>query len=90
MSEELMPELLMAVEQQLESPATRYVRTTYDRLTRQGIEADEAKQQIALCLGEEMDRVQRSKRAFDEKAYRASLDELPLEEEHDAEELSDS
>jgi hypothetical protein len=45
----------------------------------EGMEELEAKHQIALCLGEEMDQVLRKKRGFDEKAYREALDGLPLE-----------
>jgi hypothetical protein len=78
MSDDLLPDLLSAVEQQLVSPQTRYVAKTFDRLLKAGMEETEAKHQIALCLGEEMDRVLRKKRGFDEKAYRAALDELPL------------
>ena len=81
MSDELLPDLLAAVEQQLVSPQTKYVAKTLARLVKAGLEETEAKNQIALCLGEEMDAVLRKKRGFDEKAYRAALDELPLAEE---------
>jgi hypothetical protein len=81
MSDELLPDLLAAVEQQLVSPQTKYVAQTLARLVKAGLEETEAKNQIALCLGEEMDAVLRKKRGFDEKAYRAALDELPLAEE---------
>lgn len=79
MSDDLMPDLLAAVEQQLISPQTRYVAATLERLVKSGMEEMEAKHQIALCLGEEMDLVLRKKRGFDEHAYRESLDALPLE-----------
>lgn len=79
MSDELMPDLLAAVEQQLVSPQTKYVAKTLERLVKAGMEDMEAKNQIALCLGEEMDQVLRKKRGFDENAYRESLDGLPLE-----------
>lgn len=86
MSDELLPDLLAAVEQQLVSPQTKYVAKTLERLVKAGVEETEAKHQIALCLGEEMDAVLRNKRGFDESAYRAALDALPLgaeeEEEH--------
>ena len=45
-------------------------------LLKLGIEEAEAKTQIALCLGEEMDKILRTRKPFDEKAYRASLDAL--------------
>ncbi len=81
MSDDLLPDLLAAVEQQLVSPQTKYVAKTYQRLLKAGLEENEAKNQIALCLGEEMDAVLRQKRGFDEKAYRFALDELPLQPE---------
>lgn len=86
MSDELLPDLLAAVEQQLVSPQTKYVAKTFERLVKAGLEETEAKHQIALCLGEEMDAVLRKKRGFDEKAYRAALDELPLAPEDGEEE----
>lgn len=78
---DLLPDLLLAVDQQLDSPQTPYVRKTLDRLIKAGLEEAEAKSQIALCLGEEMDQVLRKKRGFDEKSYRVSLDALPLPDE---------
>ena len=85
MSDEILPELLDAVEQQLVSPQTKYVPKTFQRLLKAGLEEDEAKRQIAYCLSEEMFEIMRLKRPFDEKAYRAALDELPLSTEEDAE-----
>jgi hypothetical protein len=85
MSDELLPDLLAAVEQQLVSPQTKYVAKTLERLVKAGVEEAEAKNQIALCLGEEMDAVLRKKRGFDENAYRAALDTLPLEPDDEAE-----
>ena len=81
MNDDLLPDLLAAVEQQLASPQTPYVAKTLARLLKLGIEESEAKTQIALCLGEEMDAVLRKRRAFDERAYRAALEALPFEEE---------
>lgn len=80
MNEDLLPDLLAAVEQQLTSPQTPYVAKTLARLVKLGIEEAEAKTQIAICLGEEMDNILSSRKAFDEKAYRASLDALPMKE----------
>ena len=84
MSDELLPDLLAAVEQQLVSPQTKYVAKTLGRLVKGGLEEEEAKSQIALCLGEEMDQVLRKKRGFDEQAYRAALDELPRQGQEEA------
>ncbi len=81
MHDDLFPELITAVEQQMASPQTPYVAATYQRLTGLGIESDEAKSQIAVCLGEEMEKILASKKPFDEAAYRTALDALPLEGE---------
>jgi hypothetical protein len=77
MNDDLLPDLLAAVEQQLTSPQTPYVAKTLVRLVKLGLDEAEAKTQIALCLGEEMDNILRTKKGFDEKAYRANLDALP-------------
>jgi hypothetical protein len=83
MNEELFADLLSAVEQQLGSPQTPYVAQTLARLTKLGMDESEAKSEIALCLCEEMDEVIKKHRSFDEKAYRQSLDALPLTSEED-------
>lgn len=66
-------DLIAAVEQQLNAPATRYVKEHYDRLIKAGVEDEEAKEMIAECLAEETDAMFRGKREFDEKAYRSRL-----------------
>ena len=81
MNDDLMSDLLAAVDQQMVSPATRYVALAYERLCRDGLDEQEAKEQIACCLGEVMDAMMRQRRGFDEKAYRKALDELPLPED---------
>lgn len=81
MNDDLLPDLLAAVEQQLTSPQTPYVAKTLARLLKLGLVESEAKTQIALCLGEEMDQVLRKRRGFDEKAYRSALESLPFEAE---------
>jgi hypothetical protein len=78
MNDDLLPDLIAAVEQQLVSPQTPYVAKALARLIALGLAETEAKSQIALCLGEEMDQVLRKRRGFDEKAYRASLEALPM------------
>lgn len=85
MSDNLLPDLIAAVEQQLASSQTPYVTKTYERLIALGLDAEEAKSQIAICLGEEMDQIYRKRRGFDEAAYRKSLEELPFEDEEDEE-----
>jgi hypothetical protein len=81
MNEALLNDLIAAVEQQLTSPDTPYVAETFARLTALGMDAHEAKTQIAICLGEEMDEILRERRPFDPAAYRKSLAELPMIEE---------
>ena len=80
MNDDLLPDLLAAVEQQLTSPQTPYVAKNLTRLLELGIEETDAKTQIALCLGEEMDKILRTRKPFDEKAYRVALDTLPWTE----------
>lgn len=63
-----------AVDQQLGSPATPYVRKTYDRLLKEGMSDEEAREAIAECLAEVTDRMYRTRKPFDEKAYRALLE----------------
>lgn len=89
MSDDLLPDLLAAIDQQLASPETKYVAKTLDRLVKVGLDETEAKTQIAICLGEEMDQVLRKRRGFDEKSYRAALDELPMEDEEPPDENSE-
>lgn len=85
MNDDLLPDLIAAVEQQLTSPQTPYVAQTFARLLKLGIQESEAKSQIALCLGEEMDQMLRKRRSFDEKAYRTRLDALPVADDDEAE-----
>jgi len=85
MNDDLLADLLAAIEQQLISPQTKYVAKTYDRLIKLGLTSDESKKQLAICLGEQMDEVMRKKRGFDEKAYKESLEELPYAEEEEEE-----
>ncbi len=79
MNEDLLPDLISAVEQQLLSPQTPYVAKTFSRLVKLGLDETEAKTQIAICLGEEMDHVLKTRKPFDEKSYRASLQTLPMD-----------
>lgn len=78
MNDDLLPDLIAAVEQQRTSPQTPYVAKTLGRLVKLGLDEPEAKTQIALCLGEEMDAILRTRKPFDEKSYRTRLDALPL------------
>ena len=81
MNDDLLPDLIAAVEQQLVSPQTPYVAKALKRLIKLGIEESVAKTRIALCLGEEMEQVLRTRGPFDEKAYRTNLEGLTPEPE---------
>lgn len=78
MEDDLLPDLITAVEQQMASPQTKYVAKTYDRLIGLGLDPEPAKSQIAICLGEEMESLLKTRKPFDETAYRTALDALPL------------
>lgn len=75
---ELVPDLLDAVEQQLDSKQTPYVAQVLRRLIKEGLDENEARHQIAYCLGKTMDRMVKSGRDFDERHYQERLDELPM------------
>jgi len=90
MTDDLLPDLLAAVEQQLASPQTRYVAATLVRLEKLGLSIGDAKDQMALCLGEAMDQVLRHHRPFDQAAYRASLDSLPFPDDEENDEPGDA
>lgn len=73
--------LLSAIDDQLQSTATPYVKKTYDRLLALGLTDEQAREEMADCLGEELDEMLEKKRPFDEKNYIALLDALPWQEE---------
>ncbi|MES2997523.1 MAG: hypothetical protein V4733_12000 [Verrucomicrobiota bacterium] len=80
MDGEFFSDLLAAVRQQIDSPQTPYVGETFQRLVAAGLSKDDALEQIAVCLGDEMENIALERRAFDEAAYRAALNALPMEE----------
>ncbi len=78
--ESLIESLLPAVEQQLESAQTPYVKETFSRLVeKEEISPDDAKGLIALCLADESNRMFIDKRDFDAQRYQELLDSLPAE-----------
>ena len=78
----LIESLLPAIEQQLESPDTPYVKATFVRLVeKEEISPKEAKEMIALCLADESNRMFIDKRDFDIKRYQELLSTLPMVEE---------
>ncbi|MGB2402195.1 MAG: hypothetical protein ACPIA7_02170 [Akkermansiaceae bacterium] len=78
--ESLIESLLPAVEQQLESEQTPYVKATFDRLVEQEeLSPDQAKELIAICLADESNRMYIDKRDFDIIRYQQLLENLPSE-----------
>jgi len=73
--------LLQAVDEQLCSPQTAYVKSAYDRLAQLGFSDALAREEIADCLGEELDAMLSQQRPFNEKNYQDLLDSLPWGEE---------
>ena len=80
--ESLIESLLPAIEQQLESPDTPYVKATFVRLVeKEEVSPDDAKEMIAFCLADESNRMFIDQRDFDADRYRELLELLPLVEE---------
>ncbi len=78
--ESLIESLLPAVDQQLESAQTTYVKSTFDRLVEhEQLSPDQAKELIAICLADESNRMYVDKRDFDIQRYQQLLEELPGE-----------
>jgi len=76
--DEAVEHLLPAIEEQLDSPDTPYVRVTYDRLRREpDIAEEEAKAMLAFCLADELEAMDTEKRAFDTERYEMLLSLLP-------------
>ena len=78
---EILSGLIQAVGEQLQSPQTDYVRTAYERLSALGFNDARIREEIADCLGEELDEMLALHRLFDEKNYRRLLDQLPWPDE---------
>lgn len=75
--ENLVKNLIPAVEQQLESEQTPFVKEALLRLVKGGEEESEVKMMIALCLADESNRMFIDKRGFDLVRYKSLLDSLP-------------
>ena len=76
--ESLIESLLPAVQQQLESKETPYVKKTFTRLVEvKGFSPNDAMEAIALCLADESNRMYIDKRNFDEVRYQELLSSLP-------------
>ena len=76
--DELSDKLLPAVEEQINSPETPFVKEHYERLVNLGEEAQEAKKMIALCLVDEVEMLQKECRPFNLSRYEQMLQFLPV------------
>jgi hypothetical protein len=77
--DEAIEKLLPAIEEQLASPDTPYVREAYERiLTEPDIEEDEAKAMLAFCLADEIEAMMVAGRPFDTDRYQMLLILLPI------------
>ena len=75
---EIIEMLLPAVEEQITSAETAYVKDTYERLSADAeVGPEEAKQMIAVCLADEMEAMMTQEREFDPKRYKTLLELLP-------------
>lgn len=76
--DEAIENLLPAIEEQLKSPDTPYVREAFDRiLAEPDIEEEEAKAMLAFCLADELEAMTTSERSFDTDRYQMLLKLLP-------------
>ena len=76
--DELIETLLPAIEEQLNSPDTDYVREAYDRLLKEAdIDDSEARNMLAFCLADEIERMSTKDSPFNEQRYRMMLSLLP-------------
>lgn len=77
--DEAVEKLLPAIEEQLTSPETPYVRETYERiLLEPDIEEEEAKAMLAFCLADEIEAMMEVERPFDVDRYQMLLSLLPV------------
>lgn len=75
----LIESLLPAIEEQMESPATPYVKKTFVRLTEvEQLSPIESKEMMAICLADESNRMFVDKRDFDVARYQQLLNDLPF------------
>ena len=76
--DEVVREILPAIEEQLGSQDTPYVRRTYERLLQeQEIEDEEARAMMAFCLADELEAMTTENRSFDAERYEMLLNLLP-------------
>ena len=76
--DESLESLLPAIDEQLDSPETPYVREAYDRLLAEpDIEDEEARAMLAFCLADEIEALTAQERPFDSERYQLLLALLP-------------
>lgn len=77
--DENLTHLIPAVQEQLDSTATPYVREAYERILNEpDIEEDEALNMVTFCLADELEALDREKRNFSEERYQLLLSMLPV------------
>ncbi|MFT6179002.1 MAG: hypothetical protein ACJAQT_002279 [Akkermansiaceae bacterium] len=77
--DEAVEKLLPAIEEQLVSPETPYVKEAYERILEEpDIEEEEAKAMLAFCLADELEVMMVSERPFDAERYQLLLSLLPV------------
>ncbi|MGJ8723310.1 MAG: hypothetical protein ACSHYB_02040 [Roseibacillus sp.] len=70
--------LLPAIEEQLASPQTPFVQSTYEGLlAEEDIDEPEAKYMLAFCLADEIEKMTSEKRPFNLERYQMLLALLP-------------
>lgn len=75
---DLITSLVPAIQEQLKSKDTPYVKKAYERiLTFEDIDEEEALKMLALCLADESNRMFIDRRDFDVERYKQLLDALP-------------
>ncbi|MGJ8672374.1 hypothetical protein [Rubritalea sp.] len=75
---DLITSLVPAIQEQLNSKDTPYVKLAYDRIIEfDDIDEEEALKMIALCLADESNRMFIDKRDFDVERYKELLTALP-------------
>lgn len=74
---DLITSLIPAIQEQLKSKETPYVKKAHDRLIAEGISEEDTLQMLALCLADESNRMFIDKRDFDVARYQELLDALP-------------
>jgi len=77
--DEALEKLLPAIDEQLNSPQTPYVREAYERILEEpDIEEDEAKAMLAFCLADEIEAMMTDEREFNATRYEMLLSLLPV------------